>query len=75
MVVIFAIVSYILFTHLALQNYILIGDFLRDGYGVNIYYLDWSGWVAMMIVVFSGSVTALVVAVLSKLFSIIHSRK
>ncbi|MDO8657127.1 MAG: hypothetical protein Q7K55_00190 [Candidatus Levybacteria bacterium] len=30
-------------------NYILIGDYLRDVHGINIYFMDWAGWVVTMV--------------------------
>ncbi len=35
--------------HVVGLSYILVGDYLRDTHGINIYFMDWAGWAITMV--------------------------
>ncbi|OGD64029.1 hypothetical protein A2160_04530 [Candidatus Beckwithbacteria bacterium RBG_13_42_9] len=44
-------------------SYLIIGDYLRDNLGINIYYMDWVGWGLSMVTFLSSILMALVIKI------------
>jgi|GEM_PF-3774482 len=53
--------------HVVGFSYILVGDYLRDVHGINIYFMDWAGWAVTIVLYITGIFTSLLFEVFKKI--------
>lgn len=49
-------------------SYVLIGDYLRDSHGINIYFMDWAGWAITMVLYLSSIFSFFIFEASKKIF-------
>lgn len=53
-------------------SYILVGDYLRDIHGINIYFMDWMGWAITSVLYLTSLISFLTLTIVKRVISILR---